>query len=371
MLTVRDLVKTFAPRSRSEASPVAAVDGVSVDVRAGEFFTLLGPSGCGKTTTLRCIAGLERPDSGDVVVGDRVLFSSHRGIDVPAHERRLGVVFQSYALWPHMNVFDTAAFPLVVARGRRLGRREVRERVQRVLAVVKLQHLADRPATDLSGGEQQRLALARALVLEPPVLLMDEPLSNLDARLREDMRFELKRLQRELGFTVLYVTHDQQEALTLSNVVAVMNCGRIEQVGRTREIYGRPASRFVADFIGVGNLIDGVVSRRDSDRTYVVATPAGRLEVVSAGDFATGASVVVAVRPEDVELVRASLVEDGANQWGGTVEVRAYRGDAMDHVVAVGPLEITARCDPGQSIPPGTHVTLKLPPESCSLIAAS
>ena len=214
MLSVRSLVKSF-PNGPGPDGRV--VDGLSLDVEAGQVFTLLGPSGCGKTTTLRCIAGLERPDAGEVEVAGRVLSSSANGTWVPAHRRGLGMVFQSYGLWPHMSVYDTVAFPLVVGpRSRRPSRAHTRERVERSLAMVRLAGLEDRPATELSGGQQQRLALARALVMEPPLLLMDEPLSNLDAGLREDMRLELKRLQRELGLTAVYVTHDQAEALALS-----------------------------------------------------------------------------------------------------------------------------------------------------------
>jgi iron(III) transport system ATP-binding protein len=254
MLTITELVKTFPPGRGERAGRVRAVDDISFDVEDGELFTLLGPSGCGKTTTLRCVAGLETPDSGEITIGDRVLYSSKRRIRVSANERGLGMVFQSYAIWPHMNVYRNVAFPLqVLPRSRRPGRKQLRDRVERVLAVVQLDQLAGRQATDLSGGQQQRLALARALVMEPPLLLLDEPLSNLDAKLREDMRFELKRLQRELGITGVYVTHDQVEALAMSNRVAVMRAGKIEQVGRPREVYEAPKSRFVADFIGTSS----------------------------------------------------------------------------------------------------------------------
>src|SRR5438874_4855102 len=270
MLEVRNLAKSFSAGKREARGRVLAVDDVSFEVAAGELFTLLGPSGCGKTTTLRSIAGLEVPDEGEISVGGRVFFSSSPRIQVPANERGLGMVFQSYAIWPHMNVHKNVAFPLeVLPRQQRPSRREIRERVERVLTVVNLDHVAARQATDLSGGQQQRLALARALVMEPPLLLLDEPLSNLDAKLRENMRFELKRLQRELGITGVYVTHDQVEALAMSNRVAVMRDGRLEQVGRPREIYERPRSKFVADFIGTSNFIDGVVEARDGDRYRV------------------------------------------------------------------------------------------------------
>jgi iron(III) transport system ATP-binding protein len=371
MLTITELVKTFPPGRGERAGRVRAVDDISFDVEDGELFTLLGPSGCGKTTTLRCVAGLETPDSGEITIGDRVLYSSKRRIRVSANERGLGMVFQSYAIWPHMNVYKNVAFPLqVLPRHRRPGRKQLRERVERVLAVVQLDQLAGRQATDLSGGQQQRLALARALVMEPPLLLLDEPLSNLDAKLREDMRFELKRLQRELGITGVYVTHDQVEALAMSNRVAVMRAGKIEQVGRPREVYEAPKSRFVANFIGTSNFIDGVVESHD-DGIYRVRTPDGELRVRSDADFAVGAPVVVAARPEHL------TIEPGAssngplpNRWRGRVEARAFLGESVDHVISVGSREIRARCNPSISIPAPTEVTVTFPEEACSLIPA-
>jgi iron(III) transport system ATP-binding protein len=369
MLSVHDLVKTFPPGRGDKHGRVHAVDGISLDVQDGELFTLLGPSGCGKTTTLRCVAGLESPDSGEIAVGDRVLYSSDTRVRVPANERGLGMVFQSYAIWPHMNVFKNVAFPLqVLPRRKRPSRRDLSERVERALATVKLDHLAGRQATDLSGGQQQRLALARALVMEPPLLLLDEPLSNLDAKLREEMVFELKRLQRELGLTAVYVTHDQVEALAMSNRVAVMRDGRIEQVGRPREVYEAPRSRFVADFIGTSNFIDGVVEARH-DGTYTVRTAEGELRVRSESEFDVGAPVVVAARPEHVEL---SLGANGAgpNRWRGRVEARAFLGETVDHVVSVGSREIRARCNSKISIPAPSEVTVTFNEEASSLIPA-
>ncbi|HET8606792.1 MAG TPA: ABC transporter ATP-binding protein [Gaiellaceae bacterium] len=369
MLQVSNLVKTFPPARGEKAGRVFAVDDISLEVAEGELFTLLGPSGCGKTTTLRSIAGLESPDSGEIVLGGRTLFSSAQKVRVPANERGLGMVFQSYAIWPHMNVFKNVAFPLQVRRrGQRPGRKELRERVERALAVVQLDHLASRRATDLSGGQQQRLALARALVMEPPILLLDEPLSNLDAKLREDMRFELKRLQRELGITGIYVTHDQVEALAMSNRVAVMRSGKIEQVGKPREIYEAPRSRFVADFIGTSNFIDGVVEAR-RDGVFEVRTPDGHLHVRSDADFAVGAPVVVAARPEHIALEAvASRNGSTPNRWYGRVAARAFLGESVDHVVAVGDREIRARCNPTVSIPAETEVALTFREDACTLV---
>jgi iron(III) transport system ATP-binding protein len=368
MLEVRNLVKSF-PGSRNDTDRVFAVNDVSFEVEDGELFTLLGPSGCGKTTTLRSIAGLEMPDQGTISVAGRVLFSSEKRVRVAANERGLGMVFQSYAIWPHMNVYKNVAFPLeVLPRKQRPSRKEVRAKVERALATVQLGHLADRQATDLSGGQQQRLALARALVLEPPLVLLDEPLSNLDAKLREDMRFELKRLQRELGITGIYVTHDQVEALAMSSRIAVMRDGKIEQVGKPRDIYESPKSRFVADFIGTSNFIDGVVDGKDAG-VYTVSTPDGALRVRSEIDFPVGGSVVVAARPEHIQIASGTNTA-GPNVWNGSVTVRSFLGESVDHVVSVGSREIRARCNPSLSFAPDTHVTLTFPENAVSLIPA-
>ena len=354
MLRVSGLTKRFGA--------VTAVDDLSFEIEPGRLYTLLGPSGCGKSTTLRCVAGLERPEAGEIVVGERVLFSSATGVSVEANDRGLGMVFQSYGLWPHLDVFRTVAFPLEVGpRSRRPSKAQVRERVERALAVVKLAGLEGRRPSELSGGQQQRLALARALVMEPPLLLMDEPLSNLDAQLREEMRLELKRLQRDLGVTSLYVTHDQVEALALSNRIAVMREGRIVQFGTPREIYAEPGSRFVAEFMGNPNLIPGTVSSGSE-----VATAHGPLSLDASG-FPPGLTVLVVVPPE-----RLALEEGGSdgrvNSWDAEVLARSFRGDSSEHVVRVGDQELRVRCDPSTSIRPGTPVTVELPPESCRLI---
>ncbi len=268
-----------------------------------------------------------------------------------------------------MNVFHNVAFPLEVApRNRRSSRKEIKARVERVLAVVQLDHLAGRQATDLSGGQQQRLALARALVLEPPLLLLDEPLSNLDAQLREEMRFELKRLQRELGITAVYVTHDQVEALAMSNRIAVMNAGQIQQIGRPREIYDKPASRFVAGFIGKTNFMDGTVERKEPDGVYTVSTADGRLRTTSRADLPVGTTVVASIRPEHIGLERAAGATSDPNSWAGTVETRAFLGESVDHLVSLGKSTLQVRCPARVSIPPGTEVVLTFPPEHCLVI---
>ncbi len=255
MLTVRGLTKIYLNRYDALAGGVRDIDFA---LPPGTFFTLLGPSGCGKTTTLRCVAGLERPDAGFITLGERVLFDSQRKVAVPMNQRGIGMVFQSYAIWPHMTVFENIAFPLRVAKERRYPREEIRRLVDQALATVGLAGYGDRPATRLSGGQQQRVALARAIVHHPQLLLLDEPLSNLDASLREEMRAELRRLQQDIGVTAIYVTHDQAEALAMSDMVAVMDHGRIVQFGEPRAIYFRPESEFVASFIGAANLLAGI-----------------------------------------------------------------------------------------------------------------
>jgi iron(III) transport system ATP-binding protein len=382
MLVIDHLVKTFPAdkqtrrkRKAGEAAPerVFAVNDVSFEVKEGELFTLLGPSGCGKTTTLRAVAGLEPPDSGRIALGDRILFEREgtgRATTVPANQRGLGMVFQSYAIWPHMTVFDNVAFPLQVrSRATRPSNTEIRERVERVLHTMELDHLADRQATKLSGGQQQRLALARALVIEPPLLLLDEPLSNLDAKLRESLRYELKRLQREIGITSIYVTHDQIEALALSTKIAVMNSGQVVQLGKPREIYENPNNKFVAEFIGTSNFLSGKVQQRRGDQ-YEIATSGGSLSLTSQADVAPGHEVVVSIRPEALTLDVDGTRSGQPNVWAGTVRTRAFLGDAVDHIVAVGEQELRARGNPSVSVEPGAQVQVHLDPSKLSLVPA-
>jgi iron(III) transport system ATP-binding protein len=383
VLEVQNLIKTFdgerqkrrarkAPSANGNApARVFAVNDVSFDVKPGDLFTLLGPSGCGKSTTLRSIAGLEKPDAGVVSVGGKVLFAAggdaQKRVNVPANKRGLGMVFQSYAIWPHMSVFENVAFPLRVRpRRQRPDKREITERVERVLETMELLQYADRHATKLSGGQQQRLALARAIVIEPSLLLLDEPLSNLDAKLRESLRFELKRLQRELGITSIYVTHDQIEALSLSSNIAVMKAGEVVQLGKPREIYENPQNKFVAEFIGTSNFIDGTVKARNGDR-YVVETHDGRLTLDAGLDVPPGTEVVVSIRPEAVMLT-TERPTDALNVWEGNVTTRAFLGDAVDHVVAVGKREIRARCLPHISHAPGTTVFMQMDPAKLALV---
>jgi iron(III) transport system ATP-binding protein len=364
VLSVRSLFTEYA---NERGGAVKAAQDVSFEVPEGKLFTLLGPSGCGKTTTLRSIAGLERPSAGEIEVGGRVIYSSGKGVFVPPNKRNFGMVFQSYAIWPHMNVFQNAAFPLEV---RRLPRKEVRERVMRVLHAVQLDELVDRDATKLSGGQQQRLALARALVMEPQLLLLDEPLSNLDAKLRDRMRSELKRLQRDLNLTTVYVTHDQSEALALSHQIAVMNEGRVVQIGTPRQIYEQPGDRFVADFVGTTNFIAGTVVAL-ADGHCVVSSAMGELRAHAGEGIAKDARVMVSVRPEDVELSEAPPASAaGDNVCQGTIAAKDFLGDYLDCHVRVGDVVLTAKAHPSLRTPTGDAIFLRMKADKCVAIAS-
>jgi iron(III) transport system ATP-binding protein len=348
---------------------VKAAQDVSFTVPEGQLFTLLGPSGCGKTTTLRSIAGLEKPRLGEIAVNDRVVYSSSRDVFVAPSRRGFGMVFQSYAIWPHMNVFQNAAFPLQVG-DRSYSRREIRDKVMRVLTAVQLDQLADREATKLSGGQQQRLALARALVMEPVLLLLDEPLSNLDAKLRERMRFELKRLQRELRITTVYVTHDQSEALALSHEIAVMNEGRIQQIGSPRTIYERPNSPFVADFVGTTNFLDGSVLGPDTgERRYRVRTEIGDMTVLATDTLEPNEKVLLSVRPEDVELAESR--PDRPNVWEGKVDQKVFLGECVDFQIKLGNRMLLSRRHPSVRTPIGHPVFVQLDPDKCVALRAA
>jgi putative spermidine/putrescine transport system ATP-binding protein len=298
---------------------VVAVDAVTLVVEEGEFFSLLGPSGCGKTTTLRMIAGFAAPSAGRVFIGGQDV------TDLPPHRRNTGMVFQHYALFPHKTVFENVAFGL---RMRHMPDGAVRERVERVLDLVAMSGMGDRSPSQLSGGQQQRVALARAIVIEPRVLLFDEPLGALDKKLRSQMQFELRQLQRRLGITAMYVTHDQEEALTLSDRIAVMDRGRIMQVGTPREIYERPRDMFVADFIGGANFLPGRVVNLDGDHAVVDVEGVRHLRVPSAHPTGTGERVVVAIRPEKIRLVIDQPGGDG-NRLPGVIAAVTYVGEAI------------------------------------------
>lgn len=316
---------------------VRAVDRVSFEVKAGEMVTLLGPSGCGKTTTLRLIAGLEQPDGGSVWIGDTLVSSAERAVFVPPERRGLGMVFQSYALWPHMTVYENVAYPL---KRRKMPAKYIPERVAAALGMVGMSELANRPAPLLSGGQAQRVALARSLVFNPDVLLLDEPLSNLDARLREEMRFSLRTLQARIGVTAVFVTHDQAEAMVLSDRTVVMSTGRVEQVGPPDEVYERPVSRFVMDFLGQANHLRGRVQRLPDGGQVVVVSDANAaiLSLADERSWSDDAPVVLTFRPHDVVLRPAK----DERKWVGTIETAAHMGTHMEYLVRLGDAEIRA-----------------------------
>lgn len=350
---------------QTDRARVHAVRGISLEVKQSQFYTLLGPSGCGKTTTLRSVAGLETPQQGEIYVGDDLVFSSSRNILVPPYRRDIGMVFQSYAIWPHLNVFENVAFPLREMK-RRYSAQEIRDKVAQALALVQLDGLMDRPAPFLSGGQQQRLALARALVKEPRVLLLDEPLSNLDAKLREETRFELRELVKRLGITTLYVTHDQLEALTMSDVVTVMDQGRIVQSGTPMEIYQAPQERFVANFIGLTNFVEGRVNiTGDGPRSLgEVETSSGKLRCVLPEGIAPGETVVLVVRPEDIIFLDGSSSRRD-NVLSGKIEALVFMGDAFECQISVGNQKLRAKLHPASGIRQGQTVDLQLPAERC------
>ena len=360
MITVSNLFKKF----HTEHESVRAARDVSFEVAEGEFYTLLGPSGCGKSTTLRCIAGLEQPDIGQIQLGKTVVFSSEKHLNLVPEKRGIGMVFQSYAIWPHMTVFENVAFPLQEG-SKRISRAQIRERVTKALDIVQLENLERRDATQLSGGQQQRLALARALVGEPEVLLLDEPLSNLDAKLRAEMRVELRELQRRLGITTLYVTHDQTEALSMSNTIAVMRDGKIIQIGSPDEIYMHPKSGFVASFMGSTNLIPGKL--RVDQETFSVETRIGVFQCNSSKGLDRGGNVLLAIQPVNVVLHKER--GENANVVPGTVELALFSGDYWDCDVRVGTdLVIHLKPLPSSNPTLGQQVFLELPAQNCTAV---
>lgn len=325
---------------------------------AGQVTTLLGPSGCGKTTTLRMVAGLETPSFGEIRLGDQIVYSSSQGTEVPVEERGVGMVFQSYAIWPHLSIFENVAFGL---RVRRFPKEKIKERVMRVLDMVRLAHRADDFPSQLSGGQQQRVVLARALAYDPEILLLDEPLANLDAKLREAMRFELREIQKRTGVTTLYVTHDQAEAMVLSDQILVMNEGRIEQAGSPVEIYEFPESEFVANFIGSANFIP--VSAASLNHGHLVAdTPLGPIRC-ALPKRETGAQVrKLLVRPEDLRVCVAPTPENG-NAWPGIVRQRVYLGESVSLVVESGGICFRTNVPRQAPVQEGSEVFLQADPE--------
>lgn len=352
MIELRDVTKRYGD--------LVANDRVTLQIRRGELMTLLGPSGCGKTTALRCITGHNIPDEG------RVFIDGEDVTDVPTYKRELGMVFQNFALFPHMTVFDNVGFPLMI---RRMSKAERRERVVEALRLIRMEEYENHYPRQISGGQQQRVGLARALVYRPKVLLLDEPLSNLDAKLREEMRFEIRDLIDRLGITAVYVTHDQAEALALSDRVAVMNAGRLEQVGTPDEIYDFPQSRFVADFIGLSDFLAGTVSALNRDEATAVVTVDGlEIHVIASPDMSPGGSVLLFIRPNDVELLLASH-QSGTNIFDGVVDKMTYLGDRSDYRVIVGEsLDLRVQTDGKVRFNEGESVKVYLPVSHCRVI---
>jgi iron(III) transport system ATP-binding protein len=341
-----------------DGTVAAAVHDLSLDIAGNRFVTLLGPSGCGKTTTLRLIGGFLKPDAGTIRV-DGALLSSPETV-VPPERRAMGMVFQNYAVWPHKTVYENVAFGLQI---RRLAAIELKKRVAAMLELVGLGGFEKRLPSELSGGQQQRVALARSLVVEPGILLLDEPLSNLDAKLRERMRTELKQIQRRTGITFVYVTHDQAEALALSDEIAVIDRGRLRQFGAPREIYARPANRVVADFMGQVSFLPGRVAALEGGKAMVDLEGGARLSVAAATPFAVGEPVDVAVRPENIRIHPAGAGSPGALR--GTVVEHTYLGNANEYVVEAKAARLRVQTHPSQLLDPGDTVTIEFDAEQC------
>ncbi len=356
-IEIKNLFKRF--------KKVVAVNHIDLEVKQGEMLTLLGPSGCGKTTTLRCIAGLERPDGGDIVIDGRSMVS--QGF-VPPSRRGIGMVFQNYAVWPHMRVFHNVVYGL---RLQKIPKGEIKDKAHQVLDLVGLKGLEERYPAQLSGGQQQRVALARALVRNPKVLLLDEPLSNLDAKLREKMRFEIKSLVRRMGITSVYVTHDQAEAMVISDRIAVMESGNVVQLGTAEEIYEKPANRFVADFIGTMNFIAAeIVDARQDKGTVYVRTEFGEKMLAQSNHIPSataGKKVYASIRPEDVEVfVEAPQAKE--NLFKGTIVHKAYLGNFLFFFVSVGGTMIRAQVPHYMPQKEGQEVFLFLNPLKCVIL---
>ncbi len=330
MITVKSLVKHF----ETKAGTVRAVQDISFTIPDGKLFTLLGQSGCGKSTTLRMIAGIEEPTGGEIILGDEVVYSREKGIHVPINKRPIGMVFQSYAIWPHMSVFENVAFPLTVKKPKPRNS-EIKESTEKALEIVGLKDLAHRSATALSGGQQQRVALARALVREPKVLLLDEPLSNLDAKLREQMREEIRVIQQKVGITTVFVTHDQSEALAISDLVMLMKNGSILEFGDPQDIYNRPKTSYGAEFIGISNQFDGVVVQAGEVEFMDIRARCETDENLSVGE-----RVNIFIRPENIALARQ---RDNQPVWEGQVAQAIFQGDAWDYTVQVKGKDVRVR----------------------------
>jgi iron(III) transport system ATP-binding protein len=358
-IRIRNLSKDYFPEGRK----IAALDQVDLNIPANRIFTLLGPSGCGKTTLLRCIVGLETPDKGEIAIGEEIVFSREKNIYVPPEKRGLGMVFQTYAIWPHMNVFDNVAYPL---QARKLPKEEIVDKVAKALRFVQLEGFEKRPATKLSGGQQQRVALARALVAEPKVILFDEPLSNLDAKLREETRKELRSFLSRLSITAVYVTHDQIEALSLSDTVAVMKNGRIVEMGTPWDIYFNSDQRFVADFIGRANIIEGKVKSAGEDFT-IIDSAIGPIACQIKNEALPGKAVSVCIRPEFIRLL-AGGQREWQNIFRGRVESLVFVGDIYEGEIRIKDTSLSFQLEPTTKVKEGDEINLYFDPAHCSIL---
>ncbi len=346
-----------------EGKKIRALDRVDLNIPPNQIFTILGPSGCGKTTLLRCIVGLEVPDTGEITIGKDVVFSKEKDIFLSPEKRGLGMVFQTYAIWPHMNVFDNVAYPL---QARREPKEKIKRKVAEVLQLVQLVGFENRPATKLSGGQQQRVALARALVAEPKVILFDEPLSNLDAKLREETRKELRRFLTKLKITAVYVTHDQAEALSLSDTIAVMNNGRIVEIGTPRDIYFHSEQKFVADFIGRANILEGRVMASQNN-CFIIDTPLGPITCSKKREVELGKKVYICIRPEFIKIIEIEQ-ENDPNIFPGKIESLVFSGDLCEGEVRVGQVSLNFQVEPTSSLKEGDEILLQFPPDHCQIL---
>ena len=367
MLEVNNLYKTYIAEDRK----VPAVQGVSFTINQGDVYTLLGPSGCGKTTILRCVAGLEEPDSGEITLEGQVLYSSSNHIAVPTHKRNIGMLFQSYAIWPHLSIFENVAFPLMHGHRKHHGRHkkhkhEIKQEVANAMEMVRLSGMENRAATLLSGGQQQRVALARAIIHQPSILLLDEPLSNLDARLRDDVRKEIRLLVKRHNLTVLYVTHDQTEALALSDRIAVMQNGVIVQEGKPAEICVSPNCPFVGEFVGKANRLDGVIVEEDaSQRMFTVETNLGHFKGIASGDLPQkGEKAAFLIRPNAITIYtqKPDTIE---NTIEATVVTSIFTSTVTEVIVSSKQISLEAQVPGMLELEMGEKVYLNFAPEHC------
>jgi iron(III) transport system ATP-binding protein len=352
---------------RKNFGTLTAVDDINIEIAEGKMLVLLGPSGCGKTTTMRCIAGLETPDSGRIVIAGRPVFDGEKGVDVAINQRNVGMVFQSYAIWPHMTVFDNVAFPL---RMQKLQKAEIEGRVTETLKLIGLDQAAHRGASCLSGGQMQRVALARSLVMRPAVLLFDEPLSNLDARLRDRLRIQLRELQTEFKITSVYVTHDQQEALALADEIAVMGHGCVLQTGDPMSIYNRPKTSAIAEFLGYGNIFPVATSQRLDEETRITLDSSGRVLAAAHSLSELSHEVDACIRPEDIAIEPRTVASRTGNSIDGVVILASFMGAFIHYRVRLnegGVMEIFSD-DIRADLTIGTAVTLTVPPAAIRLL---